>query len=120
MVVVFFFSSRRRHTRYWRDWSSDVCSSDLGAFVDRVVDRPAGEQGVHVNGRNEVDPFALGDLADGRELGTLASRRGKDVGPFGVIARTADVLERRGPEREAVELVLEAADDDERAGGHRR
>src|SRR3712207_1468375 len=25
----FFFSSRSRHTRYWRDWSSDVCSSDL-------------------------------------------------------------------------------------------
>src|SRR3712207_1074078 len=29
--VFFFFSSRRRHTRYWRDWSSDVCSSDLKA-----------------------------------------------------------------------------------------
>src|SRR3712207_8643816 len=29
-TVGFFFSSRRRHTRYWRDWSSDVCSSDLG------------------------------------------------------------------------------------------
>src|SRR3712207_6895006 len=29
--VFFFFSSRRRHTRYWRDWSSDVCSSDLPA-----------------------------------------------------------------------------------------
>src|SRR3712207_9398382 len=28
---LFFFSSRRRHTRYWRDWSSDVCSSDLRA-----------------------------------------------------------------------------------------
>src|SRR3712207_9502234 len=28
-MVLFFFSSRRRHTRYWRDWSSDVCSSDL-------------------------------------------------------------------------------------------
>src|SRR5439155_14685054 len=27
---VFFFSSRRRHTRWPRDWSSDVCSSDLG------------------------------------------------------------------------------------------
>src|SRR3712207_8382904 len=27
--VFFFFSSRRRHTRYWRYWSSDVCSSDL-------------------------------------------------------------------------------------------
>src|SRR5207253_8127929 len=29
----FFFSSRRRHTRWPRDWSSDVCSSDLGALV---------------------------------------------------------------------------------------
>src|SRR3712207_640270 len=29
IFYFFFFSSRRRHTRYWRDWSSDVCSSDL-------------------------------------------------------------------------------------------
>src|SRR4030043_1251432 len=29
MVFFFFFSSRRRHTRCSRDWSSDVCSSDL-------------------------------------------------------------------------------------------
>src|SRR5207302_6238306 len=28
-VLHFFFSSRRRHTRFSRDWSSDVCSSDL-------------------------------------------------------------------------------------------
>src|SRR3989449_7498146 len=28
-VIFFFFSSRRRHTRCSRDWSSDVCSSDL-------------------------------------------------------------------------------------------
>src|SRR5207245_3723138 len=28
-VFFFFFSSRRRHTRCYRDWSSDVCSSDL-------------------------------------------------------------------------------------------
>src|SRR3712207_4551206 len=31
--TFFFFSSRRRHTRYWRDWSSDVCSSDLNEYV---------------------------------------------------------------------------------------
>src|SRR5947209_13970127 len=30
ITTCFFFSSRRRHTRYWRYWSSDVCSSDLG------------------------------------------------------------------------------------------
>src|SRR3989337_195560 len=29
IYCVFFFSSRRRHTRCYRDWSSDVCSSDL-------------------------------------------------------------------------------------------
>src|SRR2546429_6765006 len=29
LLVFFFFSSRRRHTRCSRDWSSDVCSSDL-------------------------------------------------------------------------------------------
>src|SRR5687768_18081916 len=31
--MFFFFSSRRRHTRCSRDWSSDVCSSDLESFV---------------------------------------------------------------------------------------
>src|SRR5207253_2194073 len=32
---LFFFSSRRRHTRWPRDWSSDVCSSDLGRIFSR-------------------------------------------------------------------------------------
>src|SRR5256884_5963183 len=32
-AVIFFFSSRRRHTRCSRDWSSDVCSSDLNKCV---------------------------------------------------------------------------------------
>src|SRR3712207_7977050 len=35
---LFFFSSRRRHTRYWRDWSSDVCSSDLIRGVGATQD----------------------------------------------------------------------------------
>src|SRR5438445_7458751 len=38
LMNVFFFSSRRRHTRYWRDWSSDVCSSDLFNQVTGVTD----------------------------------------------------------------------------------
>ena len=32
LIATFFFSSRRRHTRCGRDWSSDVCSSDLGRW----------------------------------------------------------------------------------------
>src|SRR5204863_5046314 len=37
-MVFFFFSSRRRHTRSLRDWSSDVCSSDLGLELAAVGD----------------------------------------------------------------------------------
>src|SRR2546422_4116702 len=39
MSFVFFFSSRRRHTRCSRDWSSDVCSSDLNRAVKRNMKR---------------------------------------------------------------------------------
>src|SRR5690625_2809848 len=56
MLVVafflFFFSSRRRHTRWPRDWSSDVCSSDL------LVALRAGDMGyLHVHAEGE-DPGA--------------------------------------------------------------
>src|SRR5207249_7379645 len=44
IFLFFFFSSRRRHTRSKRDWSSDVCSSDLGG----------GERGLRVFGRGAV------------------------------------------------------------------
>src|SRR5215203_6557418 len=42
-MFFFFFSSRRRHTRYWRDWSSDVCSSDLDGPVLLRPRHPRGE-----------------------------------------------------------------------------
>src|SRR5207249_5988659 len=54
MLIYFFFSSRRRHTRSKRDWSSDVCSSDLNstpgnprfrglpAFLGVQMPRPGG------------------------------------------------------------------------------
>src|SRR6266511_4449118 len=35
--IFFFFSSRRRHTRFSRDWSSDVCSSDLPYLLRGLV-----------------------------------------------------------------------------------
>src|SRR5256886_5862119 len=41
-VIFFFFSSRRRHTRFDCDWSSDVCSSDLGLRLQLAPAR--GEQ----------------------------------------------------------------------------
>src|SRR3712207_70826 len=43
----FFFSSRRRHTRYWRDWSSDVCSSDLAGQDCTAATRVLAGPGIH-------------------------------------------------------------------------
>src|SRR5690606_41161920 len=55
----FFFSSRRRHTRFSRDWSSDVCSSDLlfplafGAMMESKSTARGGEIG------DETVPLAV-------------------------------------------------------------
>src|SRR2546430_16361769 len=38
LLFVFFFSSRRRHTRFDCDWSSDVCSSDLIDLLRNVIE----------------------------------------------------------------------------------
>src|SRR6266849_9233310 len=49
--MIFFFSSRRRHTRSTRDWSSDVCSSDLSYAAERglpVYDDPANRDPRHL------------------------------------------------------------------------
>src|SRR3712207_8283272 len=60
----FFFSSRRRHTRYWRDWSSDVCSSDLPRYealtIPAVVEHLEG-----IVGELDRAPIIMGHSAGG-------------------------------------------------------
>src|SRR5690606_39403631 len=46
-LSCFFFSSRRRHTRFSRDWSSDVCSSDL---VSLHIETHVREDRIHLYG----------------------------------------------------------------------
>src|SRR5690606_40311423 len=64
-MLVFFFSSRRRHTRFSRDWSSDVCSSDLEIAGDlgRADTFAPTEVGVFFGeeGRTVPDPYFGGD-----------------------------------------------------------
>src|SRR5215208_3250604 len=48
-VFFFFFSSRRRHTRWPRDWSSDVCSSDLPAPTTEGERAPRAEGDVRIS-----------------------------------------------------------------------
>src|SRR3982074_1142519 len=53
-VIVFLFSSRRRHTRCASDWSSDVCSSDLPTISRFNLNRPFPEFGsFQQRGRND-------------------------------------------------------------------
>src|SRR5947209_13906678 len=73
--AFFFFSSRRRHTRYWRDWSSDVCSSDLNHLRETGVraDRLELEitEGVFLaDGDSTEDTFAkLKERSEERRVG---------------------------------------------------
>src|SRR5215217_8433715 len=58
--MFFFFSSRRRHTRYWRDWSSDVCSSDLGdPRLDLADGKGVEPKAGHMTAPLRVDPAAV-------------------------------------------------------------
>src|SRR5947209_16825059 len=65
LFIFFFFSSRRRHTRYWRDWSSDVCSSDLGRLEDQPQDHAYRHQ--RQQDARRLDPGAL-EQRQGRRL----------------------------------------------------
>src|SRR6476620_1419935 len=65
----FFFSSRRRHTRYWRDWSSDVCSSDLRREGRELLLGGADE---HVPHERHV-PRAGRDVAHGEAIGRIGA-----------------------------------------------
>src|SRR2546429_6341479 len=62
--MCFFFSSRRRHTRCSRDWSSDVCSSDLlfygqdgEACVRCAITREALDDHFHGDGKDKLEVF---------------------------------------------------------------
>src|SRR5207249_5627334 len=57
-VVYFFFSSRRRHTSSKRDWSSDVCSSDL--VMTRWINGPSGHDGQMSLNRRESWRMEIG------------------------------------------------------------
>src|SRR3989475_4121011 len=59
MFFFFFFSSRRRHTRFDCDWSSDVCSSDLGRLL--VAEGTAGLHGLNLTAEDcrEIQRVAI-------------------------------------------------------------
>src|SRR3712207_9350030 len=84
---MFFFSSRRRHTRYWRDWSSDVCSSDL-AGADRERDGRQGQPAVrdveredqqHRRRRRRDHDAGAADRSEERRVGKSVDLGGRRI-----------------------------------------
>src|SRR2546430_7232196 len=85
-LFIFFFSSRRRHTRFDCDWSSDVCSSDLkdierSRFTDEeraaIKERARAELLLEMNLpelRNALGKTQL-DIADAAEMTRSEERR---------------------------------------------
>src|SRR5690606_40825437 len=79
---LFFFSSRRRHTRFSRDWSSDVCSSDLESYnlfaVSGILfNHESPRRGLEFVTRKVTDGVAKIKLGLARELrlGNLDAHR---------------------------------------------
>src|SRR3712207_8296139 len=69
-----FFSNIRRHTRYWRDWSSDVCSSDL------VKTRQPVHKPFRIAGREQVPVRAiLDDLGGTSDIGHDHRHTGREL-----------------------------------------
>src|SRR2546426_4405023 len=87
-VIVFFFSSRRRHTRLQGDWSSDVCSSDLLSYI-MVIHEPAKVDASHAITVSAHTTLGTSPIVD---FGTAEQKRryvpllaaGKVLGGFGL------------------------------------
>src|SRR5690606_40987518 len=110
--VYFFFSSRRRHTRFSRDWSSDVCSSDLlcivvdaddSSFVDSVVAELKGllegiDVSVVVTGARRQAGDYLAETGYG--VRSEERREGKSVEVGGRCSDDREKVRGKGGERE--------------------
>src|SRR5205807_2193545 len=94
----FFFSSRRRHTILQGDWSSDVCSSDLGGPAEWLIETRGSDEivtALRLARRLGVDVTVLGGgsnvlVADAGVLGLVIRPRGGEIAHAGVDRVRAD------------------------------
>src|SRR3712207_8325992 len=90
---IFFFSSRRRHTRYWRDWSSDVCSSDLHWLPQELQARRDGLRRGQAGIGRQIERLTEVYLAGVVGLDEYRRRRRDLERREGALARQAPQLE---------------------------
>src|SRR5437016_13752023 len=103
-ATLFFFSSRRRHTRLVSDWSSDVCSSDLirGPILDR---RLFLCNGLGAHGRDlSVLPTRSEERRVGKECRSRGSPYHKKKTKMRIMYTDISVASQHGPHREMHKL----------------
>src|SRR2546428_8479013 len=89
--ICFFFSSRRRHTRSDRDWSSDVCSSDLQGAAAIDIRGEGAPDDVRLNSNCTIRDFRVaGELAGDFQgqaewTGKQVRLEGRARGPGGLV-----------------------------------
>src|SRR5699024_12006286 len=91
---MFFLSSRRRHTRSKRDWSSDVCSSDLPAADERAL-HGAARAGAQGRRRDPVPPMRGRAPLHGTRVRIALTDRPGDEAVVRVIADRKSAVEGR-------------------------
>src|SRR5260370_11023298 len=85
LKTVFFFSSRRRHTRFKCDWSSDVCSSDRVPWLSTMAALIVLNHGTDDQRRRFLPRFARGEARGG--LALTEPHAGTDVQAIRAVAR---------------------------------
>src|SRR5699024_11325244 len=78
IVTMFFFSSRRRHTRSKRDWSSDVCSSDLESEDSKTYWKRMNSGFDHLR-KNHKDGETVLLVCHGSTIASLADKYGDNI-----------------------------------------
>src|SRR5438445_2533098 len=93
---TFFFSRRRRHTSYWRDWSSDVCSSDLSRLGGRQLLVLSARDLLAAAAREELLLVAFYAPAPAAIAGFARAARDAEA-PL-VLVRPSGAAEEKGPQ----------------------
>src|SRR3712207_1782244 len=126
----FCFSSIRRHTRYWRDWSSDVCSSDLetsNRIADVVMAAFSGATNLPTQGQGTMNNTIIGGpgwtyyetVGGGQGASSKGSGpSGVHVGMSNTLNTPVEAFEMEYPMRvERYELLYDSGGDGEHRGG---
>src|SRR5436309_4159143 len=91
MTCIFFFSSRRRHTRFSRDWSSDVCSSDLEKLAAGNLKSLIGFDETELDDTGNIElrcwACAAGALGELLKIGRASCRERVEIFVAGVSLR---------------------------------